>query len=419
MNVKLHYVESGPKDKPVVLLLHGFPDCWISWRHQVAALSNYFRVISLDLKGFGDSDKPSSRRSYKVDVVLSELRDLIHSLGVTSCTVVGHDLGALIGWYLVHLCPQYVSKFVSISCPHPNFYWAHLPDANFFNTNWVHYSQLPHLPEKDALKNDLNIINQCYQHLTVKNLKEVAFLDAYKYYFSRKEDWTGAINYYRNLPFCRVRASESCPVEVPCLLILGNQDFSVQLESVVRSTEYLSKYQLKIIDSAGHFPHQERPEEVNVMLLNFLIFSLAGGYASKMSKQILSPVPSTLSGFAGFARHCISQSPEQAVRIFGGISIYFDLKRSISCNHRTWGLYPVISRFSKTAVIRIMYHDKRNHIAGCSEARQEGKKEDMVVVGLEKETSSSGLLNLMYGAVTSTVKFGNNVLRKSPVKVLT
>uniref|UniRef100_A0A1B6GC61 AB hydrolase-1 domain-containing protein n=1 Tax=Cuerna arida TaxID=1464854 RepID=A0A1B6GC61_9HEMI len=315
-NVKLHYVESGPKDKPVVLLLHGFPDCWISWRHQVAALSNYFRVISLDLKGFGDSDKPTSRRSYKVDVVLSELRDLIHSLGVTSCTVVGHDLGALIGWYLVHLCPQYVNKFVSISCPHPNFYWAHLPDANFFNTNWVHYSQLPHLPEKDALKNDLNIINQCYQHLTVKNLKEVAFLDAYKYYFSRKEDWTGAINYYRNLPFCRVRASESCPVEVPCLLILGNQDFSVQLESVVRSTEYLSKYQLKIIDSAGHFPHQERPEEVNIMLLNFLV--------------------------------------------------------------------------TKSAT------------------EESGK-----------ETSSSGLFNLMYGAVTSTVKFGNNVLRKSPVKVLT
>ncbi|XP_054271212.1 epoxide hydrolase 4-like [Macrosteles quadrilineatus] len=268
---KLHYVECGSKDKPVVLLLHGFPDCWISWRHQVSTLSKHFRVISLDLKGFGDSDKPSSRSSYRVGVILSELQELIHSLGVSSCNVVGHDLGALIGWYLVHLCPQFVDKFVAISCPHPNFYWTHLPDSNWFNTNWVHYSQLPHLPEKDALKNDLNIINQCYQHLNVKSLKEVAFLDAYKYYFSRKEDWTGAINYYRNLPFCRVSTTEDSVVTVPSLLILGNQDSSVRLESVVRSTEYLSKYQLKIIDSAGHFPHQERPEEVNNLLLSFLV----------------------------------------------------------------------------------------------------------------------------------------------------
>lgn len=268
---KLHYVECGSKDKPVVLLLHGFPDCWISWRHQVPALSRHFRVISLDLKGFGESDKPSSRRSYRVAVLLGELRELIHSLGVTSCAVVGHDLGALLGWYLVHLCPQLVDKFVAISCPHPNFYWAHLPDSHWFNTNWVHYSQLPHLPEKDAMRNDLNIINQYYQHLSGKNLKEVAFLDAYKYYFSRMEDWTGAINYYRNLPFTRVGTTDDSVVMVPCLLILGNQDASVRLESVVRSTEYLGQFQLKIVDSAGHFPHQERPEDVNNLLLSFLI----------------------------------------------------------------------------------------------------------------------------------------------------
>lgn len=90
-------------------------------------------------------------------------------------------------------------------------------------------------------------------------------------FFHLAEDWTGAINYYRNLPFSRVSASEDSPVDVPCLLIIGNQDSSVQLESVVRSAEYLSNYQLKIIDSVGHFPHQERPAEVNSLLLSFLI----------------------------------------------------------------------------------------------------------------------------------------------------
>lgn len=99
----------------------------------------------------------------------------------------------------------------------------------------------------------------------------IYFLQLVLCFFHLAEDWTGAINYYRNLPFSRVSASEDSPVDVPCLLIIGNQDSSVQLESIVRSAEYLSNYQLKIIDSVGHFPHQERPAEVNSLLLSFLI----------------------------------------------------------------------------------------------------------------------------------------------------
>jgi epoxide hydrolase 4 len=90
-------INSGSENSNVVLLLHGFPDCWISWRYQITALSQYYRVIALDLKGFNDSEKPTWRHEYKPKVICEELEQLIQALGVTSVTLIGHDLGALIG----------------------------------------------------------------------------------------------------------------------------------------------------------------------------------------------------------------------------------------------------------------------------------------------------------------------------------
>lgn len=309
--VKLHYVECGDRNKPIVLLLHGFPDCWISWRHQIVELSKYYRVIALDLKGFGDSDKPESRRCYRVGILVNELRDLIDSLGVTSCTIIGHDLGALLGWYLIHIHPDIVDKFVAISCPHPNLYWSHLPKSSSFNRDWIHYSQLPLLPEWDALQDDLRILNQCYQHLGRIN---EPYLDAYKYFFSRKEDWTGPINYYRNLPFWRVNTrEEDAGVQVPCLLIVGSQDSAVHLESLIKSTNYLEKYALKLVDFAGHFPHQEQPEVVNKILLSYLIDKSPTAVLPKdISNSLVNRVFGVVTSTVRFGNHVLQKTASRA-----------------------------------------------------------------------------------------------------------
>ncbi|KAG5900552.1 hypothetical protein JTB14_022859 [Gonioctena quinquepunctata] len=139
--VKFHYVEAGSKDNPLVLLLHGFPDFWLSWRYQIPDLSQHFRVIALDLKGFGDSDKPVWRSSYKIDTILEEIKNFIHALGVSSCIIIGHDLGALIGWYLVHQAPGVVNKFIAVSCPHPNVYWENLASTSSYQ--WLNFVQVP------------------------------------------------------------------------------------------------------------------------------------------------------------------------------------------------------------------------------------------------------------------------------------
>ncbi|XP_022182882.1 epoxide hydrolase 4-like [Myzus persicae] len=310
--VKFHYVECGDPKGTIVLLLHGFPSCWISWHHQIPTLSKHFRVIAVDLKGFGDSDKPSARKSYRVESLVNELAVFLSMLGVddlNKCHVIGHDLGALLGWYLVHLWPNCVSKFVAISCPHPNVHWEYLPPSSFFNKNWICFSQLPYLPEMDALQSDLKIINQCYQHLSKnKQSDDSSYIDAYKYTFSRTEDWTGAINYFRNLPFYRIEPrsntdslnKEEDMLQVPCLLITGSKDASVQMESFIKSTEFLKSSTLRIIDNASHFPHQEQPKVVNDLLTSYLVCAKAvqkelspqysGGIVGRMKDIVSSTV---------------------------------------------------------------------------------------------------------------------------------
>ncbi|XP_071450784.1 epoxide hydrolase 4-like [Hetaerina americana] len=282
--VKLHYVESGPKNKPLILMLHGFPDCWISWRHQMTPLSHHFRVVALDLKGYGDSDKPLLCRRYRVQVLLKELSDLIYTLGASSCVVIGHDMGALLGWFLAYNYPGLVKKFVAISCPHPNIFWDVLPHSGQFGKRWVYFSQLPSLPEMDALREDLSEIAQCFAHEKSNSDAKMNALEAYKYSFSRYEDWSGPINYYRNLLYVRVRLtpsqekmSDSWDDESwkggQVLLITGGQDSRASLESIVRSTELLppeARAMVRVVAGAKHFPHQECPDVVNNYLLDFL-----------------------------------------------------------------------------------------------------------------------------------------------------
>ncbi|XP_015112324.1 epoxide hydrolase 4 [Diachasma alloeum] len=267
--IKFHYVEAGEKDKPLVLLLHGFPDCWLSWREQIPVLSEHYRVVALDLKGFGDSDKPTHTKCYKIDVLIDELHQFILTFGVNQCSIIGHDLGGLLGWYMAALHSEIIYKFVAISSPHPNYYWSGM-GRNTFDDKWMHFSRLPFLPEIDALKEDLSIINDTFTHLKInQTTSEKNYVEAYKYAFSRTEDWTGPINYYRNLPFMRLYSIE--PISNQTLLIVGNADPSVSLESVIQSSDLVARFNIKVITGAQHFPHQEKPEMVNEVILKFLI----------------------------------------------------------------------------------------------------------------------------------------------------
>lgn len=303
--VKFHYVEAGDRDKPLVLLLHGFPDCWLSWREQIPCLAEHFRVVAIDLKGFGDSDKPSTRRSYKLEILIEELKQFILSFGVKQCSIIGHDLGGLLGWYLVALYEDMIHKFIAISCPHPNFYWNRTPGNSVFDLKWLHFSRLPLLPEIDALKEDLSIINDAFEHLHLDQTNTKDYVEAYKYTFSRKEDWTGAINYYRNLPFTRLNTDSFEQICVHTLLLTGNMDPLATIENIVQGSEYIEKFNVKVIFGAQHFPHQQKPDSVNKAILKFLMGTTNNIETKSQPKSIVSSWLGSLSSTVRYGNHML------------------------------------------------------------------------------------------------------------------
>lgn len=144
----MHYVAKGKKGAPLVLLLHGFPECWWSWRHQLAALGEEYYVVAFDMRGYCESSKPGNVESYHIRDLLNDVRGLIAHLGYEKCTLVGHDWGGVVSWHFAARFPSQVEKLVVLSCPHPAVFRGNVTNVGQI-LKWAHmfYFQLPIFPE--------------------------------------------------------------------------------------------------------------------------------------------------------------------------------------------------------------------------------------------------------------------------------
>ena len=121
--VRLHYVEAGleeeqDKTKPVMLFCHGFPEFWFVWRHQMKYFQDKFRVIAIDNRGYGESEKPTDLDKYHVKELADDIKALVESLGVRRFTLVGHDWGGAICWTFASLYPDMLDNLIICNCPH-------------------------------------------------------------------------------------------------------------------------------------------------------------------------------------------------------------------------------------------------------------------------------------------------------------
>src|SRR5213078_2881654 len=115
--INLHCAVDG--DGPLVLFLHGFPECWYSWRHQIAALAPRFRVVAPDLRGYNESDKPEPVSAYALPELVADVRGLIEAFGERDAVIVGHDWGGGVAWTFAMEHPEATRRLVVMNCPHP------------------------------------------------------------------------------------------------------------------------------------------------------------------------------------------------------------------------------------------------------------------------------------------------------------
>ncbi len=271
--LRMHYAIAG--DGPPLLLLHGFPEFWYSWRHQFAALGAHFTVIAPDLRGYNETDKPAW--GYEIDVLTRDILEFMEALGYRRAIVAGHDWGGMLAWVLAIVYPHRVERLITLNAPHPTLLQqALLRNRRQQRRSWyVGFFQLPFLPELLFSAGDYAAIERALRGMAVRPATfSDEDIEIYKDAISKPGALTAMINYYRYLgpnnlaALCRGTGMQ---VKVPTLQIWAEEDSFLGRELTFGTGRYVSDLQIRYIPNCSHWVQQEAPTEVNQAMLDFLL----------------------------------------------------------------------------------------------------------------------------------------------------
>jgi epoxide hydrolase 4 len=273
-DVRLHYVEAG--EGPLVVLLHGFPEFWYSWRHQIPALAAAgFRVIAPDQRGYNLSSKPRRIRAYDVDYLARDVARLIQRCGAErAAAVIGHDWGGGVAWAFAMRYPALLERLAILNVPHPVRMLAGLRTLRQLRKSWyIFFFQLPWLPEAWFRVGHFASLRQVFRRDPVRpSAFPDAVVDRYVEAMARPRAVTSAINYYR--AFVRKGLREGTRtmqrIECPVLVVWGEHDSYLGLELATPPRRWVPNARVERLPDASHFVQNDRPEQVNALLLDFL-----------------------------------------------------------------------------------------------------------------------------------------------------
>ncbi|KAH9489080.1 Epoxide hydrolase 4 [Bulinus truncatus] len=281
-DVQIHYVVSGPEDGPLMLLVHGFPEFWYSWRHQIREFQKDYRVVAVDQRGYGDSSKPAGMTEYCMKKLMGDLRQVIAALGYKRCVLVGHDWGGVVCWAFGRLFPDMVERLIVLNCPpSPIAMRVIQKDKKQRAMSWyMFFFQLPWLPEFYSRMCNFELFENVFGNKFIGNMGfPKAFVnplqqedvDAYKYTFSQPGAITPPINYYRarfRSPVGQV--DYDMDFAIPVLVVWGVEDMALSLGMVELIEKEHPKIAVRRIEEAGHFVQMDRPDLVNKAIRDWL-----------------------------------------------------------------------------------------------------------------------------------------------------
>ena len=273
---RFHLAECGPADGPLVLLLHGFPEFWWSWRHQLVALGAAgFRVVAPDLRGYGASDKPP--RGYDAYTLSSDVAGMVRALGARDAVLVGHDWGGVLAWTVATLHPGIVRRLVVVDMPHPLALRGALRrDLDQLRaSSYIGYFQLPKLPEARLQRDGGAFVGQLLRRWggpgfpdaeTEARCREAMQIPGAAHCSLEWYRWAvRSLTRPSGLRFLRLLDRG---VGVPTLQLHGELDGCLLPDTAHGSDAWVdAPYDLRILPGVGHFPHQEAPDVVSDALI--------------------------------------------------------------------------------------------------------------------------------------------------------
>ena len=271
--VRLHYVEAG--EGPLVVLLHGFPEFWFSWRFQIPALAEAgFRVVAPDMRGYNLSDKPGGVHSHGLGLLARDVERLIGALGEERAVVVGHDWGGIVAWAVAMLHPERVERLAILNVPHPERLSRGLrTPRQLLKSSYAFFFQVPWLPERVIRAGNFASLRTVFRNDPVRpGTFDEGDIDRYVEALSRSGSLTAAINYYRALARQAPAWARELRrrIEAPVLVIWGEKDRFLISELARPDPAWVPDARVERLPDASHWVQQDRPEKVNALLLDFL-----------------------------------------------------------------------------------------------------------------------------------------------------
>ena len=287
---------------PAVILLHGFPELAFSWRHQLPALAGAgFRAIAPDQRGYGRTTVPPNISDYRVSELIADMHGLLDALDLESATFIGHDWGALVLWQMAMLAPERIDKLVILNIPHfprspvepigmirellgNDYYIVNFQDSDeadrvfdsdprhFINRmmrrNQITREEFDKLPPEHQVISLLRSVKSA--HASGEALLTDTELDYYASAFTRS-GFTGPINWYRNWTHNWEKLEGvNQRIDIPTLFIGAMDDVVIGLHHIEGMKPLVSDLAVHVLDNCGHWTQQEKPAEVNRLILDWL-----------------------------------------------------------------------------------------------------------------------------------------------------
>ncbi|XSG73238.1 alpha/beta fold hydrolase [Herpetosiphon llansteffanensis] len=272
--LNLHYVRAG--SGPLVVLLHGFPEFWYSWRHQIPALAETHTVVALDQRGYNLSDKPALWQHYTIDLLIDDVRALIEHLGFERATIVGHDWGGAVAWTFAMRYHGYVERLVVMNLPHPKLMIKNLwtNPRQMLRSWYIFIFQIPGLPEWFAKRNNFEFLTKALTSAVQRpGVFSADDIQAYKQAWSQPGALTAMINWYRayvRQGLKHLNQLSTHAVHAPTLLIWGTADGALGQELTYGTERYATDLRIRYLTDVSHWVQQEAPNEVNAVLIPFV-----------------------------------------------------------------------------------------------------------------------------------------------------
>ncbi len=274
--IQFHVASCGEGER-LALCLHGFPETWFSWRHQMPLLAGLgYRVWAPDLRGDGESDRPLAMRDYAIEALMDDVANLIDASGARETFLLAHDWGAVIAWHFAMRRLRPLSHLAILNVPHPAPFARELRKLRQIRRSWyAAFFQIPWLPDRMLAARGGRAVGEAIRRSArdASRFPEEV-LDVYRRAAAQPGATTAMLHYYR--AFVRgggARRQEALGfprIDTPTLLVWGEEDVALTKETTFGTDAYVSDLTVRYLPGVSHWVQQEAPESVNAMLRAFV-----------------------------------------------------------------------------------------------------------------------------------------------------